>query len=121
MMQRRAANVIQLSAFANKGLRSDTSHLEKVFLAAEPALEVLINYHRFLLQQRLRQITRLFHQPLIGLQISKTQQCLARLPGAEEFAGAANFQVAPSDLETVGRFAHGHQSLFGSAAQWTLV
>ncbi len=43
------------------------------------------------------------------------------MPRAEEFAGAAYFEIAPGDFEAVGGGAHRHQTLLGDPAQRTLI
>jgi len=47
------------------------SDLEKIFPAAQPALQVRIDDGIVAVQELLRQIARLFHQPLIGCQVGK--------------------------------------------------
>ena len=76
---------------------------------------------RVFVQQRLRESTRCLDQPLVGFQVGETQQCLPRLTGAEEFAGAADLEVAPGDFKTVGGLAHGGQALLGHHPERTLV
>ena len=57
-----------------------TLHLQKLFLATQPARQV--RFHHIVdrvVDQIVRHITRLFHQPLVGLQIGKPEHRLARL------------------------------------------
>ena len=66
-------------------------------------------------------VARLVDDPLVGFQVGEAQHGLAGLARAEEFAGAADLQVAPRDLEAVGGLAHRHQALLGDLAERALI
>ncbi len=56
---------------------------------------------RILLQQLVGGVARLLDQRDVLLEIGEAQQRHARLPRAQEFAGAADDEVLPRDLEAV--------------------
>ena len=60
-------------------------------------------------QHQRRELPRPFQQLRVGGQVGEAQQRRARLARAQEFARAADLQVAPRDLEAVGGLGHGLQ------------
>ena len=58
-----------------------------------------------------------FQNGVVGGQVGKAQHGVARLAGAQKFAGAANLQVAPGDLKAVIGLGHSAQALAGRLTQ----
>src|SRR5256885_4632932 len=72
---------------------------------------------RVLLQHARRQLAGPVEQHQVLLQVGKAQHGSAGLACAQEFAWAADLQVAPRDLEAVVGLGHGAQPVLGRLAQ----
>src|SRR3569623_3464414 len=92
-------------------------YLQEIFARSQPARQMRFHGGGVVVQHGLRRVARLFAQPLVGLQVGAAQHGFAGLARAEEFAGAANIQIAARDLEAIRSFAHGSQALLGDRAE----
>src|SRR3954469_20884686 len=80
--------------------------LEVVRAPAQPARHVAFGERGVAIQHGGRHFARPLQQGRVGLQVREAQQRRARLACPEEFAGAADLQVPPRDLEAVAGLRH---------------
>src|SRR4030095_2673742 len=90
--------------------RTGRSCLEVFGLAAEPALDVPVRELRVAVEHARRQRARPVEQHEVGAQVGEAQERRARLSCAEEFARAADLEVAPRDLEAIAGLDHRAQT-----------
>src|SRR6185312_16819074 len=91
--------------------------LDERLLAAEPAVEMALRRCRIGPQQPVCRVARLLDQRDVALEVREAQQRHAGLTRTQEFAGAADQQVLPRDLEAVGRLVEHLQALLRRIGQ----
>src|SRR5574341_1600218 len=89
-----------------KVMPKDNSRLKQLLSRTEPPLHVRARRCRILVDQLCRRPPGRFDQVEVALEIREAQKRLAALALAEEFAGAAQLEIEPGDLEAVGIFVN---------------